>query len=113
MDWSECRGVGAAEVEAIVVPRYLPELPILDGWGHPLEFCIAEDLNRPRAAVGVRSPGSDGRFEGPRYTMGGHPLTSTARDVVWIDGFFAPWPERERGAAASTAEDGAGRSDAN
>ena len=92
MDWSECPLVTAAAVQAIVVPKILPELPTTDGWGHPLEFCLADDFTRDRAVLGVRSPGSDGVYSGDRYRMGPFLESEMSHDVVWIDGYFATFP---------------------
>lgn len=93
-DWSACPWISTAQVRELLVPRYLPELPEKDGWGHELEFCLnQEEPSARRLAVGARSPGSDGQFEGSTYHSGDFPPDATDRDIVWMDGYYIRWPE--------------------
>lgn len=96
MTWTRCPAISHQELEALLVPDYIGELPEADAWGHSLEFCLARPatLNEPYAA-GVRSPGRDGAFEGTAYEAGAFPVTDLDRDTVWIDGYFITWPSAE------------------
>ncbi len=94
-NWSLCPRISYEELQAVLVPGYLEELPRQDGWGHPLDFCLDRAAGRMHFAMGVRSPGRDDRFEGSDYAKLGkfHPAL-VDRDVVWLDGLFVTWPER-------------------
>ena len=93
-DWSRCPEISAAKLTALLVPQYIAELPKTDGWDHALEFCLRVGGGAANYAIGVRSPGRDGRFEGDVYATGPIPLDAVDRDLVWIDGYFVAWPQR-------------------
>jgi hypothetical protein len=46
--------------------------------------------------MSIRSPGRDGVFSGDRYDVSGFAPEDQGEDLVWVDGFFARWPEREK-----------------
>lgn len=86
----------AEEIEELLVPTYIPELPATDAWENPLEFCLDRDPKPPgNFLAGIRSPGRDGTFEGTVYQAGAFPIDSSDRDVVWIDGYFITWPSKD------------------
>ena len=95
-DWSACPRATHAQLEALLVPEYVAELPTLDAWGHPLEFCLDRD---PKSSdlylAGIRSPGRDGAFEGTVYEPGAFPVAEDERDLVWLNGYFVSWPSRK------------------
>lgn len=78
-----------AQVVAILVPQYIPEVPEKDGWGNPYQFLL--DLER--AAIGMRSPGRDGKYEAGEYSSSKFPPADYDRDLVWRNGFFVRWPQ--------------------
>ncbi|MEO1367594.1 MAG: hypothetical protein AAFX50_10495, partial [Acidobacteriota bacterium] len=90
IDWSQCPTVDHSVVQAEVGADL--ELPTKDGWGHDLAYCLEVDTQTPRLRIGVRSPGSDGRFD-DEYRIGPFAPSDTAQDVVWINGYFARWPQ--------------------
>jgi len=97
MDWSQCPPATAEAIAKHLVPDYLATLPASDGWGKTLEFCLdANDDGSPRS-IGVRSSGSDGEFSGDIYTAGAFPVSNTAHDIVWMDGYFVTWPSADAG----------------
>lgn len=94
--WDRCPTIGHAELESLLVPDYIAELPATDAWGHPLEFCLERPPTlQDRYAAGVRSPGRDGAFEGDVYPMGAFPADAFDRDLLWVDGYFMAWPSRD------------------
>jgi len=92
VDWSQCPPVTHAELAA-KLKLYIRDLPVEDGWRRPFEYCL-DQRSRPPRYFGIRSAGSDGRFEGPRYRVGPIPETEKGRDLVWFNGYFAAWPEQ-------------------
>ena len=91
--WNECAPLSHAQAVELLVPAYAAELPQTDGWGHPLELCLDRAGGAARLALGVRSPGRDGVFEGDVYSAGPFAPVDVDRDVVWMDGYFVAWPE--------------------
>lgn len=95
LPWSQCKAVSSGELEQLLVPKYLRELPTEDGWGHPLEYCI--DQQASYMVIALRSPGRDGTYEATTYTIGAFPPPEVDHDVVWSDGFFVRWPGKPGG----------------
>jgi hypothetical protein len=92
--WSRCPEVSYDEANALLAPYLEPDpLPRVDGWGHALQFCIRRAGSG--LFVGIRSPGRDGRFEGDVYQAGPFAPDELGRDLVWIDGYFVTWPQRQ------------------
>ncbi len=52
----------AADLTRILVPEYIEEVPLTDGWKYKLEYWVNPDLGA-RPVFRVRSPGADGAFE--------------------------------------------------
>jgi len=94
VDWSQCPPISRDDLRTILVPAYILEIPQEDGWGSDLEFCLETlDFNRSRYLVGLRSPGRDGLFERASHPPGAFGRDDFDADVVWLDGFFARWPD--------------------
>ncbi|MCP4590393.1 MAG: hypothetical protein GY842_06600, partial [bacterium] len=77
------------------VPDYIDAVPEKDGWGHPYQFALDENLHG-QFLLGIRSTGDDGRFEGHGYEIGGFVDEEFDRDLVWCDGYFVRWPEAKK-----------------
>ncbi|MEM6457346.1 MAG: hypothetical protein AAF772_19825 [Acidobacteriota bacterium] len=85
--------IDTAALEIELVPFYLPCLPSTDRWGSAYEyrFNLANPL-APTVYV-IRSPGSDGAFEGPVYRVGPVPAGEPDEDLVRADLFWVRNPE--------------------
>lgn len=91
--WDRCPGIEHAELEAMLVPAYLRELPREDAWERPLQFCLDRRLAGSESQYGIRSAGADGTYSADPYQVGGFPDTRLESDLVWMDGYFIRWPE--------------------
>jgi hypothetical protein len=77
----------------LLAPFLEAELPREDGWGHALELCVDREVGASFFAIGVRSPGRDGRFAGSDYArLGKYDPLDVDGDIVWMDGLFDVWP---------------------
>jgi len=81
------------EIRAQLVPRYLQELPALDGWKHSFLFRMQFGDPEARRFVLVASGGRGGTIDG-NYTFGSFDPTDYDQDIIWADGLFFHWPER-------------------
>jgi hypothetical protein len=81
------------EVVKILVPDYIAAVPKEDGWGHPYQFAINDDLTRS-SVVSFRSPGRDGVFQSDLHEAGPFSFAEYDQDIVWSDGSFITWPQR-------------------
>jgi hypothetical protein len=94
VDWTQCPRISHSQLTVLLVPQYIHEVPSLDGWGHPLEFCLNRaNLFTGTYLVGVRSSGRDGQFEDTPFPPGAFDPRDYDRDVVWLDAFFVAWPQ--------------------
>lgn len=94
VDWSRCPQIRHDEAARLLESEYIATLPRVDGWGHPLEFCLRrEGAGGEGFSIGVRSPGRDGRWEGRVYPVGAFAADDLDRDLVWLDGVFVTWPQ--------------------
>jgi hypothetical protein len=87
--------ISGEDLEKILVPKYIAEIPKQDGWGHPYEFHLnTKDPNAVRV-MGLRSAGRDGKFAGNVYEVGAFDPPDYDQDIAWVDGYFMRWPQRK------------------
>jgi hypothetical protein len=88
--------ISREDLEKLLVPKYISQIPEKDGWGNPYEFHLNVQPNAKQAVMGLRSAGRDGVFSGEIYEIGGFPDTEADQDIAWMDGYFVRWPERPK-----------------
>jgi hypothetical protein len=96
VDISAVPVISREDLEKLLVPKYIANLPETDGWGHPYEFHLNVQQPNKQMVMGLRSAGRDGVFSGETYEIGGFPDTEADQDIAWMDGFFVRWPERPK-----------------
>ena len=84
--------VSYAELQTILAPTYMGNIPSTDGWGNALEFRLDQAIGSGTSAAeyAIRSPGRDGRYQST-YVTG--PTTDFDCDIVYAQGTFVVWPE--------------------
>lgn len=90
-DWSSFNEQSHEELTSDLVPRYMADLPPMDGWRFTYEFGRLDDLQAP-IPIAIRARGNDNEFDGDSYEFGPFVATDYARDIVWAGGFFVAWP---------------------
>ena len=91
-------------VEALLSPRYLSRVSLVDGWGRPLEirgWLEPRDASLPRLLI--RSAGADGRFD-EVYRAGPFAAEHAGDDIVWADGAFLREPDPDRRRSDDSAD---------
>jgi hypothetical protein len=89
--------ISHAQLTEILVPLYLQAVPEEDGWGNPYEFFLrTESLIAVTNVMAIRSAGRDGKFDEELYKPGAFDPEDYDQDIVWIDGYFARWPQRRQ-----------------
>jgi hypothetical protein len=86
--------VSRQDLEDFLIPKYLEEIPEVDGWGSPYEVRLNTDDLMGKTVMSIRSPGRDGHYSSDAYTVAGFDPTDYDQDLVWADGFFVRWPQR-------------------
>jgi type II secretion system protein G len=84
-----------AEVATVLVPQYLQAIPLKDGWKAEYEYYLETEKVLKRTVMAIRSGGRDGAFSGTTYTVKGFDPTDYDQDIVWADGFFVRWPQKQ------------------
>lgn len=85
---------GPADLRTILVPQYLQEIPVMDGWKSPYEYYLKTDEILAQNMMAIRSEGRYSVVDSETYTVTAFEPTDYDRDVVWADGFFVRWPEK-------------------
>ena len=92
VDVADYQVLSHAQLEALLVPRYIRMLPAEDGWGHPYEVRInVNDVFASRIFF-IRSPGRDGEYSTNSYTPGPFDQKDYDQDIVFADDFLVRWP---------------------
>jgi hypothetical protein len=92
-DWTGTASVDT--LRSVLIPQYIQELPIRDGWKNPYSFRV--DLGDPNAerVFLIASGGRDASVPAGVYTVGGFETTDYDQDILWADGLFLRWPQKE------------------
>lgn len=86
-----------ADLRTVLVPAYLQDIPLKDGWKSPYDYYLNTANPHSRSVMAIRSTGRDSAPDGGNvYTVTGFDPTDYDLDVVWADGFMVRWPESIR-----------------
>lgn len=91
------------ELAGLLVPLYIREVPMNDGWGRPLRYeCWNGEPGAETCAhFALASAGRDGEWEYASLRDYAPPEPFSAndydRDIVYGDGFFIRWPQAPDG----------------
>jgi type II secretion system protein G len=94
IDLSTITPKSVAELESILTPAYVQEVPLLDAWDEPYDYHLMQENPNAVHVLAVRSSGRDTTNAGNEYTTGSFEPTDYDQDLVWVDGGFIRWPER-------------------
>jgi hypothetical protein len=87
--------ISGADLERLLVPQYLERVPKLDGWGNPFEVRLSVQDTLAQHVMSIRSAGRDGQYSTDVYKQGSFEPMDYSQDIVWADGFFVRWPQRD------------------
>ncbi|HEV7786294.1 MAG TPA: hypothetical protein VGQ28_13200 [Thermoanaerobaculia bacterium] len=88
--------ISLEDLEDNLVPKYIEKIPETDAWGNPYEVRLNTDNLMAKTVMSIRSPGRKGYYAGDVYKVEGFDPTDFDQDIVWVDGFFARWPQEGR-----------------
>lgn len=94
VDVSEIPHTSSVDLEDVLVPAYIQQIPVLDPWRKGYDYRL--DLNDPHGQeiLAVRSYGRDRTADASEYETGSFDPTDYDQDLVWVDGGFLRWPGR-------------------
>jgi hypothetical protein len=88
--------ISRGELEKILVPEYIREVPEKDGWGNLYEYYLNVKDPLGRQVMTIRSPGRDGKFSATEYSPTSFEPGDFDEDIVWADGYFVRWPQAKQ-----------------
>lgn len=94
-DLKDYAPISHEELTMILVPQYIQKVPETDGWGNRYEFFLNAKDPLAQQVMSIRSPGRDGKFSAKSYTVTAFDPDDLDEDIVWADGFFVRWPQRQ------------------
>ena len=95
VDLRDYPSISPENLSTILVPVYLQAVPKLDGWEHSYEYALNVANPLARNVMAIRSPGRDGFTDGDVYTVTSFIPEDYGQDIVWADGFFVRWPQKQ------------------
>ncbi len=84
----------ASDVAAKLVPQYLQDVPVNDGWKTSYDYFLNTENPLAAQVMLIRSLGRDKTVETEDYTVTAFDPTAYDEDIVWADGFFVRWPQK-------------------
>jgi type II secretory pathway pseudopilin PulG len=95
------KGAAPVDLRAVLEPKYIKDVPSVDGWGHGFQYiCLKDATSASDKCVGyvIGSAGRDGRFEHDSLleTLAGQTPMATTNfdcDIVYSAGQFVEYPE--------------------
>jgi type II secretion system protein G len=84
----------AGALSALLVTRYVQEIPALDGWKNTYDYYLNDVDPLAVQVMAIRSLGRDGTAIGDDYEVTAFTPTDYDQDIVWADGFFVRWPQK-------------------
>jgi prepilin-type N-terminal cleavage/methylation domain-containing protein len=99
-DWATLAATSADDVAAELVPAYMSEMPRLDGWKQAYVYALKTGNPLASNVAYIQSIGRDGTAL-TTGTRGPFDPTDYDNDIVWADGFFLQWPEKDTPASSS------------
>jgi prepilin-type N-terminal cleavage/methylation domain-containing protein len=85
---------GVAVIQTTLAPQYLQALPTLDGWKTAFDYYLNTGNPLAKNVMAIRSKGRDKTASSASYTVTSFEPTDYDQDIVWADGFFCRWPQK-------------------
>jgi prepilin-type N-terminal cleavage/methylation domain-containing protein len=95
VDLRDYPAISREDLVTILSPAYLQEVPDADGWGNAYEYALNVENPLTEQVMAIRSPGRDGFTDADVYTVTNFDPQDFDQDIVWADGFFVRWPQKD------------------
>ena len=84
-----------ATLEDELVPTYMQLVPEKDGWKNDYGYFLNIANPFSQQVMAITSGGRDASTPSGQYTVAGFDPTDYDQDIVWADGFFVRWPQKQ------------------
>jgi len=86
----------AGAIASILVPQYLQSVPEKDGWKHDYVYYLKTGTSvLDRNVMLIFSSGRDTNAAAASYTVTAFDPTDYDQDLIWVNGGFVRWPQRQ------------------
>ncbi len=86
--------VTGGDLTSVLVPVYLQDVPIKDGWKHDFDYYLKTTDPLAKQVMAIHSEGRMTQDAGP-FSVSSFDPTDYDQDIVWADGFFVRWPQKQ------------------
>ena len=86
--------VAETSLDTILVPQYMQDVPALDGWKNGYQYYLNTTNPLAQQVMAIRSLGRNKTEVGASYSVTSFEPTDYDQDIVWADGFFVRWPQK-------------------
>jgi prepilin-type N-terminal cleavage/methylation domain-containing protein len=83
-----------AVLTTTLTPQYLQSVPSQDGWKNPYGYYLNTGNALAANVMAIRSLGRNNKEVASKYTVTAFDPTDYDQDIVWADGFFVRWPQK-------------------
>lgn len=87
--------ISTTTIGTILAPQYMQEVPGVDGWKNGYEYYLNTGNPLAQQVMAIRSLGRDKKEDAKTYTVTSFDPTAYDSDIVWADGFFVRWPQKQ------------------
>jgi prepilin-type N-terminal cleavage/methylation domain-containing protein len=87
--------IDSSTLTTVLVPQYVQAIPDKDGWKEDYHYFLETTSVLQAQVMAIGSGGRGGTFAGGTYTVTGFDPTDYEQDIVWADGFFVRWPQKQ------------------
>lgn len=84
------------QIRAQLIPAYIQDVPRRDGWKRDFGFTMRIDDPQADRLFLITSGGRDATLDGGEYTIGSFEPTDYDQDIIWADGLFLRWPQKDQ-----------------
>jgi type IV pilus assembly protein PilA len=84
-----------ADLQSILSPQYIQQLPEKDGWKNNYVYYLNTENPLAAQVMAIFSGARDGSDPETEYTTTNFDPTDYNQDIVWADGFFVRWPQKQ------------------
>lgn len=81
-------------LDTVLVPQYLQDVPPVDGWKTNYQYYLNTANPLAQQVMAIRSLGRNKTQETASYEVTSFDPTNYDQDIVWADGFFVRWPQK-------------------
>ncbi|HEX4496161.1 MAG TPA: prepilin-type N-terminal cleavage/methylation domain-containing protein [Thermoanaerobaculia bacterium] len=95
VDLANYKSIDSTTLTTVLVPQYVQAIPDKDGWKEDYHYYLETTSVLQAQVMAIGSGGRGGTFAAGSYTVTGFDPTDYEQDIVWADGFFVRWPQKQ------------------